>query len=305
MDGLQRSDAKPENANDHDDEEIIDLTQIVGGDDEDEIIELTNILEQPGKASETTDDDDAPIPLVDIAQPETAAEAADADEAEPIDLTDIALQPDSAAVDSEPSADEEIIDLAGMETSLESDIGEPEAEPFDLPPVDDAGTDELGDAAEEVVDLLDVADLAQPETTPADTFIAEPMEPIDLSGDDDDTPDMTDDDIMPPPAETIIEALVPPDMSAGAAPELPEIGAPVAAAFTPERDAAPGGPVPPAPEAPTLTDEQLTAALERVIEKVYGDRIEELLMATIEKTVRREIQKIKSTLMTDDEQMPD
>ena len=53
-----------------------------------------------------------------------------------------------------------------------------------------------------------------------------------------------------------------------------------------------------------LTEAQVAAALERVIEKRYGERIEQFLVQTIEKTVRQEIEKIKRTLLEDDDVLP-
>ena len=74
----------------------------------------------------------------------------------------------------------------------------------------------------------------------------------------------------------------------------PDSGASPVAAAVPETDFE-------TTEAPPVTDEQVVAALERVIEKVYGDRIEALLLETIEKTVSREIEKIRNALMADDD----
>ncbi len=48
-----------------------------------------------------------------------------------------------------------------------------------------------------------------------------------------------------------------------------------------------------------LSQDQLEEALERVIEKVYKEKIEALMISAIEKTVAKEIQKIKDTLSDD------
>jgi hypothetical protein len=49
-----------------------------------------------------------------------------------------------------------------------------------------------------------------------------------------------------------------------------------------------------------VSAEQLDAALERVIEKVYGEKIEGLLFEAIEKKITREIERLKTALLKDD-----
>jgi hypothetical protein len=56
-------------------------------------------------------------------------------------------------------------------------------------------------------------------------------------------------------------------------------------------------------ETPPLTEQQIEAALERVIKKIYGEKIEHLLIQTIDKTIRREIEKIKNALQEDGDGM--
>lgn len=58
-----------------------------------------------------------------------------------------------------------------------------------------------------------------------------------------------------------------------------------------------------APEPPPLTEQQIEDALERVIKKIYGEKIEHLLIQTIDKTIRREIEKIKNALLEDGDGM--
>ncbi len=62
-------------------------------------------------------------------------------------------------------------------------------------------------------------------------------------------------------------------------------------------------PPPPADESVALTDAQVEAALERVVEKIYGEKIEQMMIQTIEKTVKREIEKIKNALLEDTDGM--
>jgi hypothetical protein len=66
-----------------------------------------------------------------------------------------------------------------------------------------------------------------------------------------------------------------------------------------------------APETPPdvapieLTPEQIESALERVIEKIYAEKIESLMVGLIEEKVTREIDKIKSLIMDEqDEDTP-
>jgi hypothetical protein len=78
-----------------------------------------------------------------------------------------------------------------------------------------------------------------------------------------------------------------------------------------------GGPLekgltPPAPSEPLtdtttvpFTDQQLEAALERTIRNIYAEKIEQLMIQAIEKTVRQEIAKIKQALMENDDNMSD
>lgn len=54
---------------------------------------------------------------------------------------------------------------------------------------------------------------------------------------------------------------------------------------------------PVAPEAVELTPEQIESALERVIEKVYGQKIQAIMMGLIEEKVTGEIEKIKSLIL--------
>jgi len=53
---------------------------------------------------------------------------------------------------------------------------------------------------------------------------------------------------------------------------------------------------------PDVTEEQLEKALERVVRDIYGEKIERLLPETTEKTVSREIERLKGRLMEDVEE---
>ncbi|MDH3357404.1 MAG: hypothetical protein OEM06_08080, partial [Desulfobacteraceae bacterium] len=52
-------------------------------------------------------------------------------------------------------------------------------------------------------------------------------------------------------------------------------------------------------EADTITDEKIEAALERVIKKMFYEKIDRLLVEAIEKTVTRETEKLKKALLED------
>jgi hypothetical protein len=53
----------------------------------------------------------------------------------------------------------------------------------------------------------------------------------------------------------------------------------------------------------SVTQEQLEAALERVIEKKFADKIDRLLMDGMEKAIKKEIVEIKERLLKDFDQM--
>jgi len=52
-----------------------------------------------------------------------------------------------------------------------------------------------------------------------------------------------------------------------------------------------------------VSEAQLEAALERVIEKTYAMKIEQLILQRVEKTVKREIEKIKKEILEDSDDM--
>lgn len=52
-------------------------------------------------------------------------------------------------------------------------------------------------------------------------------------------------------------------------------------------------------EADNVSDEQVEAALERVIKKLFYEKIDRLLVETIEKTVAKEIERLKRALLED------
>ena len=318
MDGRQKPDALPENGNDLNDEEIIDLTQVVQKGNDDEIIDLTNVLDQLEKEPTTFDeaverlqsmDEDiidlnnvettleadisanAPadededgedvIDLLDAVEPESPATATDelADLeiraettfTEELDLTITQEAPPADEADQDPTPpetmedDDLIIDLTGMEAALDADIA------------DTALEDEEDD--EDVIDLLDAVEpeTLAPETdeladleTRAETMLAETL------------------DSTQEPDIGIAEETSP----AFADPSDEEF-APTALSQPSTTDTVP------------FTEQQLEAALERTIHRIYAEKIEHLMIQTIEKTVQREIEKIKRALLEDDDELSD
>ena len=95
-------------------------------------------------------------------------------------------------------------------------------------------------------------------------------------------------------AEEIIDDVETPAIVNDQPENAPNVPEPVAA--PPLVPVSPSEPVP-------LTEAQVTAALERTIEKIYGEKIEQLMIQAVEKTVKREIAKIKSALLEDDDDM--
>jgi hypothetical protein len=200
MDGRREPDPKPERENEPVDEEIIDLTQVIEGGDNDDIIDLNDILEQPDQASEETDE--AAIPLVDVISTEAPADLNDVADDDIIDLEDVATTLEADMADTEPDqedeavidlmdvaaldapakdavtptaadeeevtadideADDDIIDLEDVATTLEADVADTEPESDVLPSGKVEPAVEPDQEDEAVIDLMDVAALDAPE----------------------------------------------------------------------------------------------------------------------------------------------
>jgi hypothetical protein len=297
MDGRRKPDLKPEKENEPVDEEIIDLTQVIEGEDNDDIIDLNDILEQPDQASEETDE--TALPLVDVISTEA-----------PADLADV--------------ADDDIIDLENVATTLEADMADTEPESDTVPADEAEPLIEADQEDEAVIDLMEVAAL----DSPAEDAV-EPSDDDDQSG----VIDLTDIEAPEPDDEEFAdlqsraEAMLAeaPGSTVESAPDLIDQETPEEAAETagpdvdfraldekdalvePEPVAQPVAPVimaeSPAPDPIRPTDQQVDAALERVIEKIYSEKIEQMMIQTIEKTVKREIEKIKTALLEDSDGM--
>ena len=169
MDGRQKPDADPENKNDLNDDEIIDLTKVLQDGDNDDIINLTEVLEQPDRPAALTDDNvsEAAIPLTDAIASDEAADISQENEDDIIDLTNMEVAAETAADDLPASSmeedgeapEEEIIDLMDVATTLESEISATEIEGSD---VGREVATEPEEDEEEIIDLMDVATAAEP-----------------------------------------------------------------------------------------------------------------------------------------------
>jgi hypothetical protein len=351
MDARQGPDAQPEN--DRSDDEIIDLTQVVQKEDDDGIVDLTTIIGQPGNVPEEMDSaEDEIIDLKDTVSVDEPADTTQDMDEEVIDLAGM----ETAEPTTADEADEEVIDLAGMETIDQTTADEADEEVIDLAgmeaaePIAADEADEPGDLAdtidEEFIDLSELETALEPGMTEQESDLPSPQpekpatvdeeESIDLQDtvelapepieEDMESPDsladtmltdaidLSDDEMGPAvdtpeteeeamPDETGPEAIADPVVSEE---EVADSGAavvdgpleeepPVAPTFMPLDTSEPD-----VKETIPLTDEQVEAALERTIEKIYAEKIEQLLIQTIEKTVKMEIQRIKQALMEDD-----
>jgi hypothetical protein len=238
-----------------------------------------------------------------------------------IDLLDVATTLDSDLVEAEPEAaaamsekpvgteqeDDEVIDLLDMAATPKADAAETERQ--DPTPVPEETVDTL-EADEPIIDLLDAVEPPPAEagasveaddeftdlesraqailSDTADALAFEtPEEAAETAGPDSDFMVFEDGEAIIVEDET--PAIVGND--AKASPDIPE--SPSAGLVVP---VSPSDPV-------SLTEAQIEAALERTIEKIYGEKIERLIIRTIEKTVTREIARIKNAILENDDDM--
>lgn len=334
---LERSDRAPDTANEPY-EQTADLVQEAEEEGDEEILELTDVastsepvadiasaFDEEALPDETDDADEAAIELTDVAipteadiagpgtdvpaeQPEEEVQAADEDETV-IDLLDVAAEMPEIDVALADAADdaEDVIDLV--------DTVEPDSaaiEDIDLADLDngleDIFTDHGDTGGESDLEILeiDTPEEAVPNVGPDDDFVVLADEQAtDADEASTDAADMAETalEIPEPSAQALpAEADAEPEMAAQAPDAVEPFAAEEAVFAEPEPLAAVPvtPPIPSAPaEAVALTDAQVQAALERVIEKIYGARIEQLMIQTIEKTVKREIEKIKNALLED------
>jgi hypothetical protein len=301
---------------DEEEDQIIELTDIVDPSeleaaylenrDDEEIIELTDIVDSSElvAAGLKMDDDDEIIELTDIV--------------DPAELRVDAVTPEPDETGSEPTASAAIAD-----ETADAGLGDEEYEDL-LEMIDTLDADEL---------LVDIAEEEswEPETIPvdqaADTTVAAedtaPVEPGDVPDEDQEYAELLD----------TIDSLDPEDLlvsvdEAGLF-DTGEDAGPVADQAEPEeeeegllsltdvlnRSAADAAKKPPVErvgsvireveedtgkDVRTLTDNEVEAAVERILKTKYAETIERLIANAVEKAVNREIENLKRTMLDDD-----
>jgi hypothetical protein len=205
------------------------------------------------------------------ATPDTRSESGDVPAAAPETEAILeALDPSSAETDS--GSEEEDIELIEIENDEDDEIVW-----FDDPALDKAPpVAELTSETEAPVNPLSEADADLfPETSAADVFAANVASggPIGDS--------------------------IPADLA------LPAAAAAVRAPSSPDSPAQPPPPAePPLAESISLSEEQIHAALERVIERRFGSTLESVILRAVESAVATEIQRLKRLLLEDDSSDP-
>ena len=141
---------------------------------------------------------------------------------------------------------------------------------------------------EKIVELTDIVDQ---ETDPSTEDIIELTDIVEVQSDEPDQGNIKEDGVE---AKENLE--LEDDISFKEAPGL-EMDSPVdEAAFEPSVVTDPSAEL-------SVTQEQLEAALDRVIEKKFADKIDTLLMDGMEKAIKREIVQIKERLLKDLDQI--
>ena len=318
-----------------DDYDVIDLNDIIEQPDqametavepEEEAIPLVDALPEKETTDSPEETDDEIIDLTDVtafpeapavapaAESATASSVEEVDEAV-IDLVDMATTTEADLVGIEPGVpasmsresagttedEDDVIDLMDVATTLEGDAAETGMQEPATPPEE---TDETVPEDEPVIDLLDAV---EPQTSEAGTTVETDDEFSELesraeavltgAGDafDVETPEEAAETAGPDSDFMIVEenqAIIGEvDDQSEEVPDVPEsVAAPLVAPVSPSE------PIP-------LTEAQIEAALARTIEKIYGEKIEQLMIRAIEKTVTREIARIKNALLEDDDDM--
>ena len=232
---------------------------------DEDVIDLNQIVDE---------DDNDIIDLTNVLEkPDRRADAADASDEDIITLTDAIAEPET--IDLPDETDDDIIDLLDMTAAG--------------PSQDNGLSSPSMDESEE-----DIIDLADPVVDPVAESVMDAGEPravgTEESGDADEVADPSDLDLSD--ADTVEEA-------APAEAPLGDERSAKDAAHAATLTSVISPPPSPAAEPIPLTDQQVEDALESVIEKIYSEKIEQLMIQTIEKTVQHEIEKIKNALMED------
>ncbi len=256
-------DKKNEAAEPTEDEPIIDLEDETA--DHEETIDLTEAAE--GSPEEELKGDEEIIDLLQATEESFAKEPAE-------DETVITLEEEAA---DETKDDDEVIDLvdAAEEISLAEDTGnivDEASEPAEDEAIIDL-TETVGDTS------LEIEDIGEPIPDTADAA----QEFDDISELDSDLIEETMDFTEEFDPDTITDDTLKDDFADSLGIELDS------GEETKENFFDPG----------KLSNEQVETALERVIKKMFYEKIDRLLVDTIEKTVTREIEKLKKALLDD------
>ena len=275
--------ATPEAAVDADLDEIADLdpTSAVSPPDpleSAEIIDL-NLSTESIPADENIDDDIINLAVMEEALEtdlsDTLTDDSQDDEEEALDLLD-SVEPDIQAVQEDNATDSSPSEPPLFADTLDTN------EEIDIPTTQDTGYDEDLLAPDEYDNDDDIIDLAEMEAA-LDTDTAETIL------DDDHKEDENVIDLLSGAAPKTLEAIDGKD-------ETRDVGLPLDTI-----DEKPPHEESPAAPPVSLSEDQIEAALERTIRNIYGEKIEQLMIQTIEKTVLQEIAKIKQALMENDD----
>ena len=329
-----------------DDDDIIDLADMETTleadisasalDKDEDVIDLMETVEPEVPVTEADDMDEtmdlesgAEITMTDTIETTEAPEFSLSEEPSPASGEDQNL---TLAAD-ENADDEEIIDLADMETAIEADGPNSGIED---------SKDEEEEEEEEIIDLLDTVALETRAAEVDDTVgHVPPEETLETDmPDSEKEPNISTTEKSAPMAEENQETRLPdenadddeiidlaemgtaiePNISDNAEEDSEEDEViDLVDSVVPETpivedipdDTLEEGLSPTAPSEPStdttvpLTEQELEAALERTIRKIYAEKIEHLMIQTIEKTVQREIEKIKQALMENDDDASD
>jgi hypothetical protein len=314
MDGRQKPDPQTESGTDLNDKEVIELTEIVEEGDGDNVIDLNDIIEPPDQAMEAVvEPEEEAIPLVNALPKEETTDSPEETDDAIIDLMDVATTPEGDTAGTgmpEPDTmpdetagatedEDDVIDLMDVAATLENDTAGTGMPAPDTTPEE---TDETVPEDEPVIDLLDAV---EPQTAEAGITVETDDEFSDLESRADavltdagnafdvETPEEAAETAGPDSDFMIFEDNQAIIGDVNDQPEnTPDVSESVAAPLV--VPASPSEPVP-------LTEAQIEAALERTIEKIYGEKIEQLMIRTIEKTVTREIARIKNALLEDED----
>jgi hypothetical protein len=291
---------------DEENDEIIELTDIVDPRelqaqdlDDDEIIELTDIVDprELQQGGLQTAEDDEIIELTDIVDPSelhVAAVTAEQDESETVQAADAAVEDqeyeDLLEMIDNFDTEDLLVDIEDEEDqgpesiSIEKEADIPEATVEDAAPLEPDGVPEED---REYAELLDTIDRLDP-----DDLLVSVDEAGLLAAGDSDSASPAEEQVTPEEDElmTLSDVL---NRRTADEEEKPPVEDP--GMFTREVEEETGR------KARTLTDQEIEAAVERILKSKYAETIERLIANAVEKAVNREIEILKRNMLDDDE----